>query len=268
MPNADGSYRKYMVSTPAVFIGHGNPVTAIEPNRFSTAWGEFAAQVERPKAILAISAHWFIGATAVTAMENPRTIHDFYGFPDAMFQIQYPAPGNPRLAERVVEIVNSAQVSLDKHEWGLDHGTWSPLLYMYPDASIPVVQLSLNGHETFDYHFNIGMELAALSNEGVMVIASGNVVHNLSKVNWGMPNKGFDWAHSFDEHVREIMLTDPARLVSVSTHRDFRYAAPTPDHFIPLLYTAGIAVASGCKVTTICEGYDLGSLSMTSYRVG
>jgi 4,5-DOPA dioxygenase extradiol len=139
---------------------------------------------------------------------------------------------------------------------------------MYPDASIPVVQLSLNGRESFDYHFNIGMELAALSNEGVMVIASGNVVHNLGKVNWGLPNKVCDWAHSFDDHVREIMLTDPARLVSVSTHRDFRYAAPTPDHFIPLLYTAGIAVASGRKVTTICEGYDLGSLSMTSYRVG
>lgn len=257
-----------MVSTPAVFIGHGNPVTAIEPNRFSAAWSEFAVQVERPKAILAISAHWFIGATAVTAMEKPRTIHDFYGFPDAMFQIQYPAQGNPQLAERVVEIINSARVSLDTHEWGLDHGTWSPLLYMYPDASIPVVQLSLNGHETFDYHFKIGTELAVLSTEGVMVIASGNVVHNLSKVNWGLPNKGFDWAHSFDEHVREIMLTDPAQLPLVASHRDFRYAVPTPDHFIPLLYTAGIAVASGRKVTTICEGYDLGSLSMTSYRVG
>ncbi len=268
MTNADGSYRKCMVSTSAVFIGHGNPVTAIEPNRFSAAWGEFAAQVERPKAILAISAHWFIQATAVTAMEHPRTIHDFYGFPDAMYQIQYPAPGSPPLAERVVEIVNSTRVSLEKDEWGLDHGTWSPLLYMYPDASIPVVQLSLNGHESFDYHFKIGTELAALSNEGVMVISSGNVVHNLSKVNWGLPDKGFDWAHSFDDHVRQIMLTDPGKLPSVVTHRDFRYSVPTPDHFIPLLYTAGIAVASGRKVTTICEGYDLGSMSMTSYRVG
>ena len=243
-------------------------MTAIQPNHFTASWSECAATLDHPSAILAISAHWFVGATAVTGMAQPRTIHDFYGFPDEMFQIQYPAPGNPALADRVIDLVKSTPVHLDQSEWGLDHGTWSPLLYMYPDASVPVVQMAINGRADFDAHFKIGTELSSLCTEGVLVLGSGNVVHNLGKVNWGLPNKGFEWAHRFDDHVRNIMLTDPAQLPSVVSHPDFRYAVPSPDHFIPLLYIAGIAAACNAKISTICEGYDLGSLSMTSYKVG
>ena len=257
-----------MTSTPAVFIGHGSPTSAIEPSRYTAAWSSFAASVPKPKAIVAISAHWYIGATAVTAMDAPRTIHDFYGFPDAMFAIQYPAPGSKAVADRVGELVTSAKVLQDTEEWGLDHGTWSPLLYMYPQADVPVVQLSINGREGFQYHFDLGKQLAPLADEGVMILGSGNVVHNLGKVNWGLANKGFDWAHKFDEHVREIMFNSPDQLPSVISHPDFRYAVPTPDHFIPLLYLAGVAAARKEKVFSICEGYDLGALSMTSYRVG
>ena len=255
-----------MTSTPAVFIGHGSPTSAIEPSRYTAAWAEFAANVPKPNAILAVSAHWFVGATAVTAMDAPRTIHDFYGFPDAMFAIQYPAPGSKSLAARVTELVTTTKVLNDTGEWGLDHGTWSPLLYMYPQADVPVVQLAINGREDFQFHFDLGKQLASLADEGVMVMGSGNVVHNLGKVNWGLANKGYEWAHSFDDHVREIILNDPSRLPSVIAHPDFRYAVPTPDHFIPLLYVAGIASARGSKVSTICEGYDLGALSMTAYR--
>ena len=255
-----------MTSTPAVFIGHGSPTSAIEPSRYTASWGEFAVKTPKPKAILSISAHWFIGATAVTAMDAPRTIHDFYGFPDAMFAIQYPAPGSRILSERVAELVSSTKVVSDKSEWGLDHGTWSPLLYMFPQADVPVVQLSINGREDFQFHFDLGTQLSPLMDEGVMVMGSGNVVHNLGKVNWGLHNKGFEWAHNFDDHVRNIMINDPSRLPSVTSHPDFRYAVPTPDHFIPLLYVAGVASARGAKVSTICEGYDLGALSMTAYR--
>ncbi|NNN01157.1 MAG: 4,5-DOPA dioxygenase extradiol [Acidimicrobiaceae bacterium] len=252
---------------PAVFVGHGNPMNALEHNRYTEAWSAVGASMDRPKAILVVSAHWFVNATAVTSMSAPRTIHDFYGFPQALFDVQYPAPGDPLIAQRVVDLVEPTYVGLDADSWGIDHGTWSVLVHMFPRADVPVLQLSINASQSFDYHFDLGTRLHALRGEGVLIVASGNVVHNLRLIDWSAPGAGADWAHRFDDEVRSIMTSDPDRLALAATHGDYRLAVPTPDHFLPLAYIAGLSCAANSATRTLIEGYDMGSLSMTAYEL-
>ena len=267
------------VVMPAAFFGHGNPLNALEINRYTSAWRAFGRAVPRPRVILVVSAHWYINATAVTAMPRPRTIHDFYGFPPELFDVQYPAPGLPELAEEIKDTVQPTWVGADIDSWGIDHGTWSVLVHAFPDASIPVVQLSINADKSLDYHLELGRKLAPLRERGVLVIASGNVVHNLGAVQWAMADNGYDWAHRFDEAAREQMLSDPTAVARLDAHRDFRTAVPTPDHFIPLLYLAGLAGTGAPTaarrpddppqdVDVLVDGYAYGSLSMTAYTLG
>ncbi len=253
---------------PAVFIGHGSPMNALESNRYTSAWSDLASAIGAPRAILAISAHWYIGATAVTAMDNPRTIHDFYGFPPELFAFEYPAPGAPELAKQVAELASPIWVGLDYDSWGIDHGTWSVLAHMFPRADVPVVQLSIDATKPFEYHLELGRRIAPLRERGVLVVASGNVVHNLQRIDWHQPFTGFDWARRFDDAVRNSMVSSPGSVIELSKHPDFAFAAPTPDHFIPLLYLAGIAEVAGTQAEMVMDGFAYGSLSMAAYRVG
>ena len=250
---------------PAAFIGHGNPMNTLEHNRYTDAWQAFGASVPRPRAILVVSAHWYINATAITAMPRPRTIHDFYGMPQALFDVDYPAPGAPELADEIAEVVKPTWVGHDIDSWGLDHGTWSVLCHAFPDADIPVVQLSINAYKPFDYHLDLGARLAPLRERGVLIMGSGNVVHNLAGADPRRPDIGFDWAQRFDEQAKGLMLDDPAAVAALDGHTDFDQAVPTPDHFIPLLYVAGLAAAGNRPADVLVDGYAYGSLSMTAY---
>lgn len=253
---------------PAIFFGHGTPMNALERNGYTEAWRCIGTAVPRPRAILMISAHWYINATAVTTMLRPRTIHDFYGFPQALFEIQYPAPGLPTLAEEIAEVVKPDQIGVDADSWGLDHGTWSVLVHAYPQADVPVVQLSINALKPAEYHIELGRRLAALSHRGIAVMGSGNVVHNLRALDWHQPDAGFDWARRFNEHAIELMRTRPGEAASLLRHPDFAMAAPTPEHFLPLLYIAGFADAAGVPANVLIDGYAFGSLSMTCFGTG
>ncbi len=257
-----------MDTMPAAFIGHGSPMNALDTNRYTEAWAAFGAGVPRPRAIVAISAHWFINATAVTAMAAPQTIHDFFGFPEELFALRYPAPGDPELAEELADVVKPTWVGQDRDSWGLDHGTWSVLVHAFPDADIPVIQLSIDASKPLEYHVALGAALAPLRDQGVLVVGSGNVVHNLPGIQWSMGEEGFDWAHRFDDAARELMTTAPEDIATLGSHPDFANAVPTPDHFLPLLYIAGLAAAAGKPADVLLDGYAYGSLSMTAYTVG
>ena len=257
-----------MSKMPALFIGHGSPMNTLELNDFTRSWRAFGQHLPRPKAILVVSAHWYFGATAVTAMARPRTIHDFYGFPEALFDFDYPAAGDPDLAGEIVEAVKPEWVGLDRDQWGLDHGTWSVLAHVYPDADIPVVQLSLNALRPPEYHIDLARRLAALRERGVMILASGNVVHNLRRLQWNEPNLAFDWAERFDDAVVEQLARDPGEVLRVREHPDYALSVPTPDHFLPLLYIAGLASAEGVRPEPLVRGYAMGSVSMTCYGIG
>lgn len=252
---------------PAAFIGHGSPMNTLQRNRYTEAWRAFGASVPRPRAILMISAHWFINATAITAMPRPRTIHDFYGFPPELFDVSYPAPGAPDLADEVAEVARPTWVGHDIDSWGLDHGTWTVLCHAFPDADIPVVQLSINGYKPFSYHLELGAQLAPLRERGVLIMGSGNVVHNLGGVDRRHADTGFDWAQRFDEQAKALMLDDPTAVATLDGHADFDKAVPTPDHFIPLLYIAGLAGVGARPADVLVDGYNYGSLSMTAYTL-
>ena len=250
---------------PALFVGHGSPMLTLGDNKYTLGWRKLGAALPRPRAILVISAHWYVNASVATAMPQPKTIHDFYGFPDELFAVQYPAPGSPKLAEAVVKAADPIWVGLDRDSWGLDHGTWSVLRHMYPDADIPVVQLSLDAVKSTGQHLELAAKLAPLRDRGVLIIGSGNIVHNLRMVQWNAPGTGADWAIEFDNAARAIATTDPGRVAELARHQHYPLAVPTPDHFLPFVYLCGIAAAGGGVADPVIEGYDLGSLSMTSY---
>lgn len=257
-----------MTAMPALFIGHGSPMNTLESNGYTQAWRRLGAGLPRPRGILVVSAHWFIGSTAVTAMPRPRTIHDFYGFPQQLFDFEYPAPGLPELAQEVVDIAKPDWVGLDHDQWGLDHGTWSVLAHLFPQADVPVVQLSINSLKPLEYHLELGARLDALRRRGILIVSSGNVVHNLGRINWHDREGGEDWAHRFDDAAADLMQHRPEEVAALAGHRDFSLAVPTPDHFLPLLYTAGLAAAAPGKAKPLVRGYAMGSLSMTCYGVG
>lgn len=253
--------------TPVLFVGHGNPMNAIEASSWSDGWSAIGAAVPRPRAILAISAHWETRITCVTAMARPRTIHDFGGFPRELFEQQYPAPGDPALADRVRGLVTSTHVEAD-HEWGIDHGTWSVLARMVPSADIPVVQLSLGAGLSGESRRQIGAEIAPLREEGVLILASGNIVHNLRTLKWqgGPP---YDWASAFDERVAAALTVGDEQTVVEWEQggESARLSVPTDEHYTPLLYAMGAAHA-GEPVSFPLIGFDLGSLSMRCVRWG
>jgi len=250
---------------PAAFIGHGSPMNALEDNRYTQAWAGFARRVGQPRAILAISAHWFVGYTAVTAMAQPPTLHDFGGFPRALSQMAYPAPGDPALARRVAELLGPTEVKLDTDSWGLDHGTWSVLAPMYPAANIPVVQLSINAKLSFEEHMQLGARLAPLRQEGVLILGSGNVVHNLGHMRPDVGGAHFPWAQAFDDAAQALMTQRPQDLPQLLNHPGYRQAVPTPEHLFPLLYIAGLATVAQRVPEVITTGISMESISMTSY---
>ena len=251
---------------PAIFFGHGNPMNAITANAYTEAWKHIGESIPRPKAILCVSAHWYLPAALVTAVERPRTIHDFGGFPRELFAVQYPALGNLDLSARVRDLVGA---SFDD-QWGLDHGTWSVLVHVFPNADIPVLQLSIDETQPASFHYELGRKLAPLRDEGVLLMGSGNLVHNLHAYGWGrhVPEP-FDWAVRFEESAREWMLAcDHEPLINYEQlGRDATLSAPTPEHYLPLLYILG-AQQPGDAVSFPVEGVDGGSVSMLAVRVG
>lgn len=257
------------IPMPAVFFGHGNPMNTLLDNAYSRGWAAIGREVPRPHAVLSVSAHWYIPGTAVTAMPAPRTIHDFGGFPPELYRIRYPAPGDSGLADRVRDLLAPLPVALDK-DWGLDHGTWTVLRHTFPRADVPVVQLSIDERQSADRHFEIGKRLAPLREEGVLIVGSGNLVHNLHAYAWGRRAVDpYDWAVRFEDKVRELLLAgDDGPLIGYDTlGRDAALSVPTPDHYLPLLYVIALR-REGDAVRFPVQGVDGGSVSMLSVRIG
>lgn len=254
---------------PAIFLGHGNPLNAITTNGYTEAWRRIGEQVPRPRAILSVSAHWYVPEMSVTINSAPRTIHDFGGFPQELYQVRYPAPGEPQLARRVQKMLEPLQVKLDD-SWGLDHGTWSVLIHAYPDADVPVVQLSIDETKPASFHFELGKKLAPLRDEGILIVGSGNLVHNLHAYAWGRHQpEPYDWAVRFEARAKEMMVAgDDESLVNYEAlGEDARLSIPTPDHFLPLLYVLGTRRETE-TITFPVEGVDGGSISMLAVQVG
>lgn len=253
---------------PVFFIGHGSPMNGIEDNEFSRSWSHLGKSLTPPSAVLCISAHWLTDGTFVTAMEQPRTIHDFYGFPQALFNVQYPAPGNPTLAKETADMVKKTHVGLD-HEWGLDHGTWSVVRQMFPDARIPVLQLSIDYAKPANYHFELARELSALRQKGALIIGSGNMVHNLRMLNWRDPDGGFDWAIEMNETFKKAIESNAFEklLDYPSLGAAAKLAIPTPDHYYPLIYSLGLK-GKDEPISFFNDKLAMGSVSMTSVKIG
>ncbi len=253
---------------PVIFFGHGSPMNTLESNQYTETWRKLGASVPKPRAILAISAHWFTRGTAVTTMAKPRTIHDFGGFPQALFDVQYPAPGDPRLAARVRDLLAPIDVQLDE-TWGLDHGTWSVLVHAFPDAGIPVVQLSIDGTKPAQFHYEIGKRLAPLRDEDVLIVGSGNVVHNLMLMRRGEGVPAFGWAKRFNDKVREALASRNHRALIdfEQMGEDARLSVPTPEHYLPLLYITALQT-EGETMAFAVDGYEAGSLGMLTAVAG
>lgn len=256
---------------PVFFIGHGSPMNGIEQNIFSKKWQEIGKTIDLPCAVLVVSAHWLTTGTLVTAMSEPKTIHDFGGFPKELFNVQYPAPGSPFLAEETAKLITSTNVGLD-HDWGLDHGTWTVVRHMFPDANVPVLQLSIDYNKPAAYHYNLAKELYDLRKRGVLVIGSGNMIHNLRMIDWNNmaePGFGFDWAKSLNETFKKRILSkDHKDLIEYDLLGEAaRLAIPTPDHYYPMLYALAL-MNNKDDVSIFNDEYVGGSLSMTSFRLG
>ena len=254
---------------PAIFFGHGNPLNALQTNSYTAAWQNIGQSIRRPSAILCVSAHWYIPGTFVTAMAQPRTIHDFGGFPRELYDVSYPAPGSPELAQRVRELLAPVKVGMD-HSWGLDHGTWSVLCHVFPDADVPVVQLSIDETQPASFHHELAGKLQSLRDVDVLIIGSGNLVHNLHAYAWGRHSaEPFPWAIRFEQEVKSHLLAaDHAPLVAYETlGRDALLAVPTPEHYLPLLYVIGLGRRTD-QVTFPVEGVDGGSISMLAVQIG
>lgn len=254
---------------PAIFFGHGNPMNALYQNAWTEGWADIGRSIPRPKAIICISAHWYIPAVAVTAMERPRTIHDFGGFPRELFEVEYPASGSPELAARVRELLGE-DVIMDDRQWGLDHGTWSVLCHVFPHADIPVVQLSIDETQPAEWHYELAKKLAPLRDEEILVAGSGNLVHNLHTYAWGKHGvEPFDWAQRFDAQARKMIMSDDHMpLINYEAlGRDAMLSAPTPEHYLPLIYILALQ-REGEKVSFPVEGFDGGSISMTTVQIG
>lgn len=257
------------IRMPALFLGHGNPLNALGDNEWTRAWSALGMDLPKPAAVLSVSAHWYTPATAATASPRPRTIHDFGGFPDELYAVQYPAPGAPALATRIAELLRPTRVELDS-DWGLDHGTWSVLKHVYPEADVPVVQLSIDETKPARWHYELARNLTPLREEGVLILGSGNIVHNLHAYSWGKYQvEPYDWAVRFETLAREHLTAgrfDP--LVEYETlGRDSILAAPTPDHYLPLLYVLA-QHQSNEKIVFPVDGFDGGSISMLGVRIG
>ncbi|MDX1627338.1 MAG: 4,5-DOPA dioxygenase extradiol [Fulvivirga sp.] len=257
---------------PVLFVGHGSPMNGIENNIFSQYWKRLAEDIPRPSAVLVISAHWLTrGNTKITAMPSPRTIHDFMGFPQRLFDVRYPAPGHPQLARDMQEVVQQVPIEQD-HEWGLDHGTWSIVRHMYPDANIPVLQLSIDFDKPAQFHYELAQELAVLRRQGVLIIGSGNMVHNLRMMDFSRLNTesyGFDWAIALNDIFKDrIANGDHQSLLEYEKlHEASRLAIPTPDHYFPLIYTLGLQNKKD-QITFFNDRAVAGSITMTSVKFG
>lgn len=254
---------------PALFLGHGNPMNALLSNEYTESWRKLALELPRPRAIVAVSAHWYQAGSRVGPQAQPRTLHDFGGFPPALFAVQYPAPGAPELARRVAALLAPTPVELDE-SWGIDHGTWSLLVHMYPEADVPVIQLGIDETLPASGHFALAQKLRALRSEGVLVLGSGNVVHNLHAYGWGRKQVDpYDWGLRFEQTLRAaIVAGEFERVVGYEQlGKDAALSAPTPEHFLPLLYVLALHQA-GEPVSFPSEGFDGGSISMLSLRIG
>lgn len=253
---------------PVLFLGHGSPMNAIQDTEFSRGWRTIGQSIPRPNAIICISAHWETKGTYVTAMEKPKTIHDFGGFPQELFDVQYPAPGSPAIAQQTKEAITSTEVGLDQ-QWGLDHGTWSVVKHLYPKADVPVIQLSLDYTKGPQYHFELAKELASLRKKGVLIIGSGNIVHNLGIIDWQNQDRGFDWAVEANTTMKSLITNgDYAPLINYTTMgRAFQLSIPTPEHYLPMLYTLGLKDDKD-TVTIFNDKTIMGSIAMTSLMMG
>ncbi len=269
LKNQTDSFKVREKLQPVFFIGHGSPMNGIEQNIFSNKWKEIGKNIDLPCAVLVVSAHWLTKGTHVTAMTEPKTIHDFGGFPQELFDVQYPAPGSPFLAEETSRLITSTNVGLD-HDWGLDHGTWTVVRHMFPDANVPVLQLSIDYYKPAQYHYNLAKELYSLRKRGVLIIGSGNMIHNLRMVDWkslSKPGFGYDWAHTLNETFKKKILS--------KSHQDLidyeklgtaaKYAIPTPDHYYPMLYALAL-MSDKDDISIFNDEYVGGSLTMTSFR--
>jgi 4,5-DOPA dioxygenase extradiol len=254
---------------PVLFIGHGSPMNGIEDNEFSQRWAQMAKEIPTPAAVVVVSAHWLTKGTKITAMDQPATIHDFGGFPQELFNVQYPAPGSPEVAKQTASIIQSTIVELD-HDWGLDHGTWTIVRHMYPQANIPVLQLSIDYTKDAQYHYDLAKELHTLRRKGVLIIGSGNMVHNLRLMNWDMINGGgYDWALQLNDQFKHLIATGNHKplIQYKNLGREAQMAIPTPEHYLPLLYTLGVKGAKE-EVSFFNDKAVGGSLTMTSVKIG
>ena len=253
-----------MKKMPVLFVGHGSPMNAIEDNEYTRTWRNIADRIPKPKAILSVSAHWYTKGTRIMNEENPKTVHDMYGFPKELYEIQYNTAGAPGIAA-----ISKGLISIKSeydNSWGIDHGTWSVLVHMYPERDIPLFQISIDASAPPEVHYRIGRELSALREQGVLLFGSGNIVHNLRMVDWNKPGDGFDWAYEFDEYIHKNIMNKKHDNILAFNEKSgvASLAVPTPDHFYPLLYILG-ATDEDDKVSVYNKSCEMGSISMTSY---
>jgi 4,5-DOPA dioxygenase extradiol len=254
---------------PVLFVGHGNPMNAIEQNEFTATWSEIGTKLPKPQTVLCISAHWETRGTHITAMSHPTTIHDFGGFPQELYEVKYPARGNPKLALEIKQHIDQTEITLNSTEWGLDHGTWSVVKHIYPQADVPVIQLSIDHYQSAHFHYQLAKELSFLRQKGVLIIGSGNMVHNLRNVNWNNPDSAYDWATEANEQMKNyISEKNHQPLIEFRKQgKAFDMAIPTAEHFIPLLYTLGLQNKTD-NITFFNDKLMMGSLSMTGVLIG